>query len=987
MIRRLIKHKKAAKMHAGHLRAIVTYSHAESSSTFKSRKGAGMGTRYFQIDNTPEVGRVNTFICHASGTKGYIHFFNADIRPAPLAIKDIKKHGTEFFIVKLYIKSSEVSTGPSYWQTNSHTYYIADETTLAIVPITVEKRLPANTIVSVVKETGFTADGGWHSAEKLRKVIHSCLNTGIDLSDCCREMTKIEYDDYMADLEHKRKAQIEAFYRASREKRMIEVGKRKIIRKAFYSRTDSLFHVVYGYQGTLADETITFTDFDSFYRECKGKTSDADLLDYHFEGIDLEKYDLSWAKVSSEIMAKLGTYSDEVHQIITKGLPLSKITPSKSLDLVPARMEYSVAETYPDYEHEDEIFLYISDMHLNHKLLDKFPDRANRYELERFFADIAKSLKQTMPDSWHKQVFIIGDVSFDFDIFKKFFEAYHEQIFAKTYFVLGNHELWDEGLCKRSKSFEEMVSEFRAFLDPLGIELLESELKIPHVRNDTGTKRKYSANEVLALPDELIREIFRYNSYAILGGMGFAGLNTSFNCENGIYRNAPITREFEIAQSKLLSEVHEKLKRVIPDKKLIVVTHMPFSDWCDGEMVPNWIYISGHTHKNYFIESDEATVYADNQIGYTNSSFGFKFFALKPFFNIFADYPDGIHEISRDDYNIFNFGLCARSAFYRDYANLYMLKRERTYMFLMRKEEDGPLFILNGGSIKKTFGRNFDYFYDKMVNYAKSVRMFLGKYSSFQKQVSKEIRTFGGNGTIHGCIVDIDFYNHIYLNPLDGAVIPYNAESMTSKHVYSNIASLLYYCAPKLYDKYIGLIGNKKNESAIVALNSDTSLEKRSIFVEETDMYRVSRILKGLQFTTQFNVIRLWNYAIADEVSEEAGRLIVSGIIDPDSFPKVEDLSKKKHPVSDINKSAAAKPRPKRVSEKESAPSTIKPKISYFEKHKARVSAKTEDTVELVSLPDCKTDASLRCTKCGYTWSQRIDHFYRTPKCPKCRGK
>ena len=653
-----------------------------------------MKTKYFEIDNTPEVGRVNTFICHASGSKGFLHFFNVDIRPFSSRIKNIKDYGTEFFILKLFVRSSSIQRNSNYWSAPSHRYYSVDESSLEIIPISIEKRLPTNLIVSVVKDTGYVADGGSQSTKKLHKVIYTCLNKGIDLSDCCREITAEEYWDILDAKERKEKEETDIFLKALEEARLAKKEQNKEIYRRFFSKEDGLFHIIYRFKDTGETEEVTFEGFDEFYRACDGWLVDADLLDCNFDGIDLTRHNLIGAKINSRVMTKLGCYSDVVHREIAKGEKFSKFMPSESSDLVPSRMKYEVTETYPQFGAEDDLFLYISDLHINHKLLKSFPEMANAFEVDRFFKEIVDSLDRSMPHSWNKKVFIVGDVSYDFKFFKQFFEAYKKTIYAETYFVLGNHELWDRSLCRKCKSFDEMVAEFRSFLDSIGIELIESELKIPAVRIDSGIKHKYTAEELLALPEETIREAFRCNSYAILGGIGFSGLNEKFNCTQGIYRNAPITRDFEIQRSKLLSDAHEKLKKIIADKKLIVVTHMPFADWCVGEMVPNWIYVSGHTHKNFFIESDEATVYADNQIGYENESFGFKFFALEPFFNLFEDYTDGIHEISRQDYGVFNYGLGTRPSFNRDYSKLFLLKREKTYMFIMQKENNGPFYIL-----------------------------------------------------------------------------------------------------------------------------------------------------------------------------------------------------------------------------------------------------------------------------------------------------
>ena len=930
-------------------------------------------TRYFEIDNTPTVGRINTFICHASGTKGFIHFFNVDILPFHIQIPDILKYGTNFFIVKLFIESSFKGKDPRFAFSEEHDRYNADVSTLKVIPIHVEKKLSSEFIVALLKKTEYFADGGAGEISKLFKVVHKCLELGIDISDCCREITEKEYDSIVADIEFKRKKEYEDFLkRVSEEKNQPnEIKERKNCKK-YYSKEDKLFHISYFNERKFQTSEEAFDSFDAFYKGCNGNIFEADLLDYNFQDIDLCKYDLFGAAISSDVAIKAGIYFDKEYKKIQNGAKLSKFQHSESKELVPARMKYEVIETYPEYDEKDDLFLYISDLHLNHKLLRRFKEFANRYEIRRYFTEIVQQLKNTMPHSWNRHVFIVGDVSFDFDFFKIFFKVYKENIYSKTYFIIGNHDIWDRGLCKKCKSYAEMVVEFKKFFGPLEIEVLESELKIPRVKKNSNIKHIYSAEEVLNLDVDVIREAFRYNSYGILGGMGFAGLNNEFNCNHGIYRNAPITREFEIKQSKLLSDVHERLKQVISDKKLIVVTHMPFKDWCSGDPVPNWVYISGHTHKNFYLESEELTMYADNQIGYENGSFGFKFFALKPFFNIFNDYPDGVHEICREEYSIFNYGLGNRLAFNRQFSSLYLLKREKTFLFLMRNKEGGPLYILNGGSVKSTSGRDIDYFYDMMANYAKSVRLFLGKYSEFQKSISREVRKIGGSGTIHGCIVDIDFYNHLYLNPLDGTVVPYFAESMVLKNVYCNVASLLCYKAPHLYKNYLKLIGSKSNDLNTALITANQKLDKKTVFVPETDMYRVSRIIKSLQYTTNFNVIRLWNYTMADEISEENGRLIVRGIINPDSMHEAEDSRKRLKQEKTIRVVAPKEPKP------------VVPKLTYFEKHKIKVKEVTNNSVELLSLPDSQSDASLECKACGYRWHQRIDHFYRVCRCPNC---
>lgn len=851
-----------------------------------------METRYFVIDNTPVVGRVNTFICHASGVKGIVHFFNADIYPERFVIKDIKKYKTEFFIVKLFVKSSELVENRIFPWEPRHPKFYCDEKSIEIIPITIQKRLPTNLVVSMFKFTGFYGDGGSQVINKMHKVIYECLNKNIDISDCCTEMTKSEYQIFCiknesAINERTREFQKHCNYVEDEDDDEdddvddIEDDDKEIIKK-FYDSKDGLFHIWYENSYDYKIEKESFFSFDEFYLNCQRNMIDADLINYDFEGINLSKYNFYGARLNSKIEKKLKIYDGEAFEKIKS---LEKTI--KESDFEKAR---ELTETCPEgylpitcsfYGLDDVSFFYISDLHLDYKLVKKFSAEANYNELEKYFDDIAIKISDSMPHAWlsKQRAFILGDVSFDFEIFKMFFTALKDHVSCKTYFVLGNHELWDKSLFRQHKSYEKVVETYRDFLQTIKVSLIESELIIFTGVDGYGKEIRLTSKEILNTPDEKLREMFVESPFAFFGGMGFAGCNNDFNSENGLYKDAPITRKFEIEQSNLMSETHSKLKKIVPDKQIIVATHMPFSDWCRDTMVPKWIYISGHTHKNTYLESEEATVYSDNQIGYNGSSFGFKYFTLKPYYNIFDDYPDGVYKISRKQYIDFNYGFQIRLNFNRTFYKLYMLKRQNTYMFLIQTKKDGSFSLLNGGSLKSVPKKDLSYFYDRIPNYAMSIKMFLNEYLSLQKKIANDIKAIGGSGFTHGCIVDIDYYNHLYINPLDGTITPYYATSMVSKYAYSNICSLLKYHAPDFYSNYLKLIESKNDVKKFSVIPYDTSLVEKYVYVTDTDIYRISRIIRGLQFITNYSIIRIWNSDIAENPSNDSGKLIVSDIL------------------------------------------------------------------------------------------------------------
>lgn len=654
----------------------------------------------------------------------------------------------------------------------------------------------------------------------------------------------------------------------------------------YFSKEDGLFHIVREKKYSFEREEKTYALFDKFYKALGKDLQDANLLDYNFEGIDLKKYDLTKAKISSEIMIKLGTYKDNLFKIITKDNQLANIMPSNSLDLVPSRQP-----SMELLEENNFVLCYISDLHLNHKLLNKFKNNVNKFELDAYFKKVIEQLKNSLPTfTYNYGIVFAGDISYNFEVFKLFFKAYREEMpYQTTFVVLGNHELWDIKLNKNSKSIEEIIESYRKFLSSLEckIYLLENQLFLP---NDE--KCLYSQEEILALDKNVLRKKFLSNSYAVFGGIGYAGINEEFNFNQGIYRTQYITREQEKERSNQVDALHKKLTEVASDKKIFFITHMPKTDWSNGEYNINWCYISGHTHRNNYIENENVKLYADNQVGYTGDSYGFKYLMTSKEFDIFQDYIDGIYEITREQYILFYYGIGNRIDFNRKFEKLFMLKRNGTYCFLIKFNNSNDLKLLNGGSYKNVGKHDLNYFYENLVNYSNSVKLFLESYENFQKQISNEIKKIGGSGHIHGSIIDIDFYNHLYINPLDATITPYFAYSIVDKYVYTNLISLLKAHNKELYGNYVKLLENERNNNLVV-LNHNLKENDKKIFVPETDMYRISRILKGFQYTTKNNIVRLWNDTIVSNSTKESGRLIVSGLINPEEMKQIKTEQRK----------------------------------------------------------------------------------------------
>lgn len=184
-----------------------------------------------------------------------------------------------------------------------------------------------------------------------------------------------------------------------------------------------------------------------------------------------------------------------------------------------------------------------------------------------------------------------------------------------------------------------------------------------------------------------------------------------------------------------------------------------------------------------------------------------------------------------------------------------MLKRSGFYMFVYYNASN-KLVLLNGGNPKR-LTHNINYYYDNLAIYGLFLKTLMDKYISALYLVSSNIKKIGGSGKIHGCIVDIDYYNHVYINPLDGCVTPYYAIDMKQKYVYKNLETLLEKNCPHLLQNYQKWKANEKDSFMLIPSSFNTA--NGAILVIDRSMYKASRAIKTIQYLLFQNVIRDWN--------------------------------------------------------------------------------------------------------------------------------
>lgn len=535
-------------------------------------------------------------------------------------------------------------------------------------------------------------------------------------------------------------------------------------------------------------------------------------------------------------------------------------------------------------------FYYITDLHIEHQLWNEKTGESDdtyamsEYELRKRMRRKLKTLADSACDS--KGVLLVGgDVANNIEAESIFYdelsalETWHGEIIC----VLGNHELAAGESELRpdhnrgaAKSIEDVVSEYR---EAIGYKatLLENQLYLEYKG-----RRKVVLNEKGILDSSIdeLTEACKKSSLIILGGIGFSGLNPAFNASTILY-NSSITLEVDIERTKRFRAVYEKVLSCARDLRVIVLTHTQKDDWSDDPYNPNWIYVNGHTHQNAVQLDQSAIVLSDNQIGYKPKPWKLKGFSLDlKRVDIFEDYPDGVHKIERDQYIEFNrcMGITMQSMRYP--GDIYALKRSGCYMFILKDLD--RTYLLAGGRRYKLV-HDIEYYFDNLPNYVERVQRCFAPYQNALRSISDEVKELGGSGAIHGCIVDIDFFNHIYLNPFDGKVTPYFAEDMDNKIIFENTRRLLE-GSPYLPkgESMIKRYSKLSNHRSLPILNElavdDGSLAAVPELVLDRAMYEPSRIMRSIQYIFDQNVVRIWKDEVLSLTPTSGGDLPNSGL-------------------------------------------------------------------------------------------------------------
>lgn len=109
---------------------------------------------------------------------------------------------------------------------------------------------------------------------------------------------------------------------------------------------------------------------------------------------------------------------------------------------------------------------------------------------------------------------------------------------------------------------------------------------------------------------------------------------------------------------------------------------------------------------------------------------------------------------------------------------------------------------------------------------------------------------------LHGCIVDIDFTNHIMLNPNDGSLTFYYSPLFGQVQTYASIQNLLEAHSPEILEKYLSggsTVLTRYKPELVNATDGIVNVDTK------TGMYGLSKKVQQLQRLFSCNVLREWN--------------------------------------------------------------------------------------------------------------------------------
>lgn len=195
-------------------------------------------------------------------------------------------------------------------------------------------------------------------------------------------------------------------------------------------------------------------------------------------------------------------------------------------------------------------------------------------------------------------------------------------------------------------------------------------------------------------------------------------------------------------------------------------------------------------------------------------------------------------------------------------GKFYMIKHSEFYGFFLITPKGA--YVCAGGNIRNAAkNRDIQYFDENFLHMVKKYIQIFSPYRHAQEQIAEEVKAFGGEGWIHGCIIDIDFCNHIMLNSGDGSCTYYYSPVFGHLKPYPNLTALLEAHNEELAVRYKKQLGTADN-SLVPQSQIDVLPEMIKIDIKNSP-YAVSRKMNQIQRLFDNKILRDWNDRLLDD--------------------------------------------------------------------------------------------------------------------------
>ena len=231
-----------------------------------------------------------------------------------------------------------------------------------------------------------------------------------------------------------------------------------------------------------------------------------------------------------------------------------------------------------------------------------------------------------------------------------------------------------------------------------------------------------------------------------------------------------------------------------------------------------------------------------------------------------------------------------------------MIKESGFYGFFIINLNTGAK-ICTGGAIRNiSYKTDINYFHHWFIEIVSAYAKAMAPYRKVQEQISDELKTLGFEGTIHGCIIDLNFFNHIMIDPISGKLTFYYSPVMGTMQTYPTFDALvtsisqqldydiLHYVEGERATSKAELLHQQKllsnayrklvaNNSFITQKNLTTIKQERGKVVKidiKNSTYTLSRYINQLQRIFTTNILRVWDDSLIEKIEKKKSKKVRS---------------------------------------------------------------------------------------------------------------